>query len=368
MSVLRDIARTPRASGTAACAAARARCALELEALGFRVQERTFQYSAFVGRYATPLFGAAGAILVGTAGQAAALTSPTPALPAVILLLGAVALWTSARWLTRVGVLAVPLLRARGVNLVATRGNGTPDLWLCAHVDAKSQPVPTLVRSLGVLVEGTGYVIAVLVAAADVVSRTPHPASWTFAAVVTLLGAVPVMLSTVSNHSPGALDNASGIATVLAAARRVGDSTDVGVLITDAEELGLAGARAWAASGAPSAGTTLLNCDGVDDNGLIGVTFAGRRPDRLLDAVGRAAIDTGISCEVMRLVPGILTDAVAFSDSGMASVTFSRGSLRSLLRVHTRRDDLAHLHGTGVAETADLMANTVLHLHGIRTV
>ncbi len=286
--------------------------------------------------------------------------------PVGILLFGALALWTSARWLTRTGVLIVPLLRARGVNLIAVRGSGTPGVWLCAHIDTKSQPVPTLVRSLGLVVEGAGYLIALVVAAADAVSLTAHHASWTFAAAVTLLGAVPVMLSTVSDHSPGALDNASGVATVLAAARTLGDVPDVGVLITDAEELGLAGARAWAASVAQPAGTTVLNCDGVDDAGRIAVTFTGPRPRSLLDAISHATISAGTSFEIMQLVPGVLTDAVAFSDAGMESVTFSRGSWKSFLRVHTRRDDLAHLRGTGVAETAGLIANAIRDLRDLR--
>ena len=51
-------------------------------------------------------------------------------------------------------------------------------------------------------------------------------------------------------------------------------------------------------------------------------------------------------------------DSVAFSDAGMDAVTFSRGTFRSLARVHTRRDDTAHLAGTGIAETATLIAAT----------
>jgi hypothetical protein len=50
---------------------------------------------------------------------------------------------------------------------------------------------------------------------------------------------------------------------------------------------------------------------------------------------------------------------MAFADGGLISVTFSRGTWRSLARVHTRRDDLAHLRGAGIAETATLIAATV---------
>ena len=132
-------------------------------------------------------------------------------------------------------------------------------------------------------------------------------------------------------------------------------------LITDAEELGLAGARAWAAARGRNA-ATVLNCDGVDDAGSIQVMFSGRRPDRVLESVIRASRTSGVAHHPRRLALGILTDSVALTDAGMAAVTFSRGSLRSLARVHSRRDDLAHLRGDGIGETAALLAATAREL------
>jgi Zn-dependent M28 family amino/carboxypeptidase len=100
----------------------------------------------------------------------------------------------------------------------------------------------------------------------------------------------------------------------------------------------------------------VLNCDGVDDVGSIQVMFSDGRPDRVLDAVARASRISGVAHHPRRLALGVLTDSVAFTEAGIASVTFSRGSLRSLARVHSRRDDLAHLRGSGIPETAVLMA------------
>jgi len=240
--------------------------------------------------------------------------------------------------------------------LEATREGPEPWIWISAHLDSKSQPVPTLVRSVGIVVEGLGFLLTMALAVAAASDVDMHSFYWASAAAVTLVGALPVVLSTVGSSSPGALDNASGIATVIAAARQLGKHSGLGILITDAEELGLAGARAWACEDFP---LTMLNCDGVDDAGEIQVMFTGRRPAQLLDAVARASKATGVRYHAGRLVPGILTDSVAFTDGGLQSVTFSRGSLRSLARVHSRRDDLSHLSGTGVAETATLIAATV---------
>lgn len=110
----------------------------------------------------------------------------------------------------------------------------------------------------------------------------------------------------------------------------------------------------------------MLNCDGVDDVGTIQVMFSDGRPERLLESVARASRAAGVEHQPRRLALGILTDSVAFTDAGMASVTFSRGSLRSLARVHSRRDDLAHLLGSGIAETATLMAATARELTGVQ--
>jgi len=330
---------------------ARALCAAALRENGLEVRDHAFEYSAFPGRFATPLLGAAAALLVGVSGTLAV----TPAAFA-LLAAGAVAMYLAARWLTRRGVLSSPVLRACGVNLVATRPGAAPRVWLSAHVDTKSQPVPTLARTMGLVLEGVGYGLALVAAALSLAGSSPHAMLWTFAAVVTLVGAVPVMLSIVTNRSPGALDNASGVATVVEAARMLAGA-NVGVLVTDAEELGLAGARAWTRS-VQVGGATVLNCDGVDDSGRVTVMYSGSRPGALLAAVETASRNAGVAHEAVRLLPGVLTDSVAFADAGAASVTFSRGSIWSLARVHSRRDDLSRLRGTGIAQTASLMAET----------
>lgn len=301
--------------------------------------------------------GAAAAVAVGIAGRLA--WQGARLAPLVVLAVAGVALIVAAALLARRGVLLAPLLRERGVNLEATRGVERPVVWLCAHLDSKSQPVTTLVRTMGLVLEGAGFLAALSLALVVALGAVQPRVAWVLAALATLVGAVPVVMSVVGQRSPGAFDNASGVATVFEAARALSDRDDVGVLITDAEELGLAGARAWAAD---LGGGTVLNCDGVDDHGGILVMFSGARPRGLFAAIGRASVASGVSHRASRLIPGILTDSVAFSQAGLDSVTFSRGSVRSLARVHSSRDGLANLAGTGIAQTAMLMAATVREL------
>ena len=126
----------------------RARCAAELSALGFTVEEQPFDYSTAPGRFGAPVAGASVALL---AAWVASLSAGGRTLaPLVMLIIGLVALAVIARWVTRRGVLDLPWLRATGVNLAASRGD-EPNVWLVAHLDSKSQPVPTIVRSAGFL-------------------------------------------------------------------------------------------------------------------------------------------------------------------------------------------------------------------------
>ena len=359
-SLLAAIASEPRPSGSPAITAARERCARELREDGYDVREQPFEFSEFPGRFATPLLGGSASLIVGFAGASGARGARI--LPLALLVLGAIALVVSGQWLARRGVLAAPLMRQRGVNLEAVPRGQEPDVWLCAHLDSKSQPVPTLVRSAGIVLESLGYLATLAIAATAAIGwgGEPRPAYWTLAAVVTLVGAIPVVLSIVGWRSPGALDNASGVVAVLQAARDL-KGQGIGVVITDGEELGLAGARAWAQQRKRG---TVLNCDGADDKGRIVAMFTGAKPTRILSAIAEATESSALHCDAMRMFPGVLTDSVAFTDAGLESVTFSRGSWRSLARVHSGRDNLAHLGGTGVAEVQTLMRLTAIQLRG----
>jgi hypothetical protein len=52
-------------------------------------------------------------------------------------------------------------------------------------------------------------------------------------------------------------------------------------------------------------------------------------------------------------------DGVALADAGWQVVNVSKGSWRTVSRIHTRRDDLAHLEGSGAEEVAALIAGAV---------
>jgi Zn-dependent M28 family amino/carboxypeptidase len=182
----------------------------------------------------------------------------------------------------------------------------------------------------------------------------PVPSIWPALEVAAVVAALPSMLCFVRNDSHGALDNATGVAAVLLAAQSGSGPKELGVLITSAEELGLAGARAWAAEAKP--GIQVINCDTLDDTGGWRCMHTGPKPRQLTTAAETIATGLGLKLTVGRLIPGILADSVAFADRGIGSVTVSRGTIKTLARIHTRRDNSTTLAGTGVAAAAALLA------------
>jgi len=298
------------------------------------VRDVPFAYATWPGRWGTP---AAGVTWILTA-----LTSYQFRYAALaVLVIGALIIVIGARYLQRQAILRG---KTAGANLEARRGD--PAIWLVAHLDSKSQPIPILVRAAAI-------VACVIIWVAMTAMAVFHvKAGWDAVTIAAVLAGLPVAISTVAARSPGALDNATGVATVLLAARRVDPSVPLGVLITSAEELGLAGARAWVR--AQTAKGQVINCDTIDDHGYLTIMHSHGRPERLIRAFEQRAV------RVRGVLPGILVDSVAFAEAGWDAVTVSRGTLGTLARVHRRADTPDKLTGRGVAEAADIIAEALL--------
>lgn len=349
---LRAVGGGPRPVGGAAEVAARAYAAGVLRAAGYDVAEVAFAFSDAPGRFGTPVAGVWAALTLGAAAAAGAARRPGRAL--AVLGAGAGALAAAGAWVARYGTRRIAWRRREAVNLVATRGAAT-DVWLVAHLDSKSQPVPMALRVTGVTGSLAGAAALAGVALAELaVGRALAPSGvWKALGALGVVASLPVAATTVGTASDGALDNASGVAAVLAAAEVLGaEDAAVGVLLTSAEELGLAGAHAWAEAWARAgrAPGVALNCDGVDDRGPLTVLRGGWVGPRV-----RRALDGVEDVRERRIPPGLLVDAVALAAAGWDAVTVSRGTFATLGRVHSRRDSLERLRGDGVPGAAALL-------------
>jgi peptidase M28-like protein len=350
------IAGVARPAGGPAETAARAYCARVLRDAGFDVREEPFDYSAFPGRYATAIGGVVSTLLLVAAMVAA--SRGRPGLAMVILTLGGATLTAAATWTVREGVVNTPWMRRRGSNLTATRGAPWPSVWLVAHLDSKSQPIPMLVRAGAIALHGATWATALLLCLADWLGGS-FAATWSPVGAAAVVTGLPIMLSVVGNRSAGAVDNASGVVAVLLAAAALPRDLTLGVLVTSAEELGLAGARAWVRTRAPA---TALNCDGLDDGGGLLSMYSGHRPARLVAALSRAARAEGTGVRVRRLLPGVLVDGVAFADAGWEVLTLSRGTIGTLARIHTPRDSLQRLTGAGIDDAVAVLTRVAREL------
>lgn len=342
------LAQRPRPAGGDAERDAREYAANELRALGFDVREERFRYSSFPGRYAVPVSGAVLAISIATSALMV-LAWGSIILAGALLATATVAVAAFARWVLGDAMFTLPWLAADGVNLIASRAADPPRVWLVAHLDSKSQPIPSAVRVVAISVlmlalVGAGVALALTLAGFDV------RMVWWGVLAAAGIGGIPVSASVVGGKSAGAVDNASGVASVLVAASLLAHEVPVGVLLPTAEELGLVGARAFARD--REAGTA-LNCDGVDDDGDLLIMFNSEAPRRVVDAVRAASLG---AARARRMPLGLLTDSSALASRGWDAVTVSRGSFATLRRIHSEADALERLDGTSIDSVGSILA------------
>ena len=354
--LLDHLSEAPRFAGSPEEAKARARCSEELERAGFSCRVLPFEYSQWPGRWGPPI-----ATLIQTATILVVAHMAVHSGPLWALIVGAAlvsALMLASADAKRRWTAVFPWQRARSVNLEARRGN--PAVWLVAHIDSKSQTVPMLLRIASSVAGGVITVLALLIILLSLVGAKPPIYAWHALALAAVVGAIPSMFCFVRNESRGALDNASGVAAVLIASQAATAPHNLGVLITSGEELGLAGARAWAAEANP--GMMLVNCDTVDDVGGWRCMYSGMKPARIARAAETIALEAGLKLAIGRMIPGILADSMAFADLGIESVTISRGNLSTLARIHTRRDTSTAIGGSGVAVGGALLSSLAKEL------
>jgi hypothetical protein len=358
-SLLIEVARAPRFAGSSEESEARQLCKAELERAGFECRELPFEYSEWPGRWGPPIAAAFQAFTILAVAHMAVHHGALSALAVGAVMLVALVFASTdvkRRWIAR-----FPLDHARSTNLEARRGE--PSVWLVAHLDSKSQTVPILVRIASSVVLAIVMVFSLVVLLLSLLGVSFPSMTWHVIALAAVLGSLPSMLCFVRNQSNGAVDNASGVVAALLASQSDAAPRDLGVLITSGEELGLAGARAWALSALPFSvkliskpEISILNCDTVDEAGQWRCMYTGARPDRIMSAAETIAGALGVRLRMGRLIPGILADSMVFADRGVKAVTVARGTLKTLARIHTRRDNSNTLTGNGAAEASAILS------------
>ena len=348
--LLDRLSEKPRFAGSAEESRARDLCKGALQGAGFECRELPFEYSQSPGRWGPPLAAALQAATIIIVARMAMYGGPLSALVVgggLVIALVFVEAYAK-RWL----ILDFPAQRAESVNLEARRG--VPRVWLVAHLDSKAQTVSMLVRIAGSIALAAVMALTAVLVLLALLGVEIGRGLWLGIQGAAILAAIPGLGSLVVNVSPGAVDNASGVVAAILAARSADAPRDLGVLITSGEELGLAGARVWAAGA--STEFRILNCDTVDDEGDWRCMYSNAKPDVISGRAKGVAYRLGLRLRVTRLIPGILADNMAFADRGIGAVTLSRGTLSTLARIHTRRDTSNALTGRGAAEASVILS------------
>lgn len=367
---LRLLAR-PRLAGTPTEIELRRRVAETLAALGCSVREEPFAYDPFWVRQGFGyVLGAAALVLVAgafgphplaAAGVAFVLVAP------LILVAG-----TGSPRIDR-------RPRQCSANLVATLDGSSsqargrmrpPDVVLMAHIDSKSQGVSFVARSacatvgLGSLVVGT---IALAAGAPELLGRG--------LLLVAALGTAPLAVGATGNASPGALDNATGVAVVLELMKRFAADARTGLsvaaVITSAEEDGLVGAHRFAEAHAAALGRALVvNVDTIGPGDRLVLLVHGRRAatSRVL-ARACAALDRAASTSGMRLVRRRVpfpagVDSHPLARAGVPALSLATGGVRDTFRhLHRPSDTLARVDVAAVVRVVDVVERAVRTLH-----
>jgi hypothetical protein len=350
---LRSIAK-PRLTGSPGATEVTAQLRERFESLGYTVKDHDFTFNPWTGRFGVTIAGVV--LLIGSLIAAATLNYTHPIVSlitlGVTLILCLFVAFGLQRLLDRIGWGHV-----QGKNLLISMPNARPHYVLMAHRDSKSQPMPLAFRGPAIVASIIGWSALVVLAILTLVQPVPGKlivAAGTFAVVASVM----LLFSWVENNSPGALDNASGVATLMGVAEAERDNTDVAYLITDAEELGLAGARAIARQLPAVYG--VINFDGIDDRGDFQVVEEFGWPRKKGKAPHLAAALLGAAADLdlpahRRSVPfGILLDHIPIVEAGTPALSVMRGTLASLRRVHRPIDDLGHMTGSGVDSAVQL--------------
>ncbi len=226
----------------------------------------------------------------------------------------------------------------RGVNLIARRATVRPSVWLVAHYDSKGQPISMLKRliAFGMVVGGLVFL----------------PVDFIPSLIALGLGLAVLSQNRVTDNSPGAVDNASALITILMTIDQLPRDAGLGVVFPDAEEYGLVGARALARDRAELfRDAAILNLDGMDDVGP--ATVFAHRPGPVGTAVARA-----LDANRWRWLP-VVVDGIALRRAGRECATILKGGVATMMIVHTPQDTVDRVRLDGAARVAAGLARVL---------
>ncbi|MBP7686280.1 MAG: M28 family peptidase [Thermoflexales bacterium] len=365
----------PRLVGTAEHEQVAADLAARLEQWGYRVERERFEFSTVLNALLALVLWVNSVCLMAMVVLRQTLPY-APQLGALIILAGFALAGVMGRSISADAVAAPKAMwrkrlayrmgkRYAASNLVAIwpqddRPRRT--LYLVAHYDSKSQRWPLVLRIAlyTLLIPGTLWAIgAALLNQASALSDGLGMGAAVASLMLVLLGT--------GNASPGAIDNASGVGTVLHLAEILAARSDwrerlrVIVLLPSAEEVGLMGTTAYVkrhAARLQQENALVLNFDGVGVEGQL--QWVGATSSELARLIQDVARTEHISIGRFRFI-GALFDHIPFAQRGLDGVSLITVG-RASRSIHTPNDTIDHLHESGFDQAGRVALRVIRQL------
>ena len=365
----------PRLVGTAEHEQVADDLAARLEQWGYRVEREPFEFStALNALLALVLFVNSVCLAAMIALRQA--WSPASQLGALIILIFIALAAVVGRFISNAAVVAPNATwrerlayrlgkRYTASNLVARLPQDNSPrhtLYLVAHYDSKSQRWPLVLRIALYTLLIPGTLLAIGAALLNQASALSDGLALGAAVASFML----LMLGT-GNTSPGAIDNASGVGTVLhlaeilAARSEWRDRLRVIVLLPSAEEVGLMGTTAYVkrhAARLQAENALVLNFDGVGVEGQL--QWVGANSSELVRLIQDAARAEYISIGRFRFI-GALFDHIPFAQRGLDAVSIITVG-RASRSIHTPNDTIDHLHESGFDQAGRVALRVISQL------
>jgi acetylornithine deacetylase/succinyl-diaminopimelate desuccinylase-like protein len=263
-----------------------------------------------------------------------------------------------------------PLVDSQNVH--GRRSSEPARVILLAHLDSKSSRDSTFVAVTLILAAGLVTAYLVLRAALAVLGiADPAPLHWTFPLSLGIAAAmVRALWNPSGNLSPGAMDNASGLAVLLEAARAFPHDSEIScervqILATGSEEIGLAGALRWiqAYERDLDRAAVFVNLDSVGvGRGLLAVDVHGdaNAGVAMNHVVRHAARSANVELNMVPGIPGTGVDTMPIAARGFATVTFLGQVLgKPAQRLHTPGDTAEHLNEEALRDAVRMVRELI---------
>jgi hypothetical protein len=226
------------------------------------------------------------------------------------------------------------------------------------HHDSKSQPLRTIQRTAFVTFGAASLLIVLLIfitqAIMTIFSASPFPNAALFTGYgfvgITALCCIPLAINDVKNLSPGALDNASSIATLFQLMKYYQTHplkhTELWFLLTGGEEIGMMGAHEFVQKHKDEFRTQptfalnfdMVGCKGCPIEVLASAGFP--KPKRISPFLAKlaksAAIEHGFPFRKFYLPIGAATDRFLFSRTGVEALDFI--NQKAAFETHSKND------------------------------